>query len=92
MKEKNEKFQKLCGHVENEAKFDLEKSNNAINRFFGQTKESVTTCSSDYRATPVLTSNGGWSVDESKHCCKMSQIHWENIKIESHPFYHIICY
>ena len=68
MKEQKEKFQKFCGHVENEELFDLKTSLYSFSRFFGLTKETVATCSSEYRATPVFTSNGGWSVDESKHC------------------------
>ena len=66
MKEEEEKFQKFCIQV-NESTTDSFGKNSALNRFFGQSTEVSTTCSANYRATPVLSSNGGWSVDESKH-------------------------
>ena len=68
IKEKKEKFQELCGHVEDIELFEVHKAFNSLGKFFGATKETFTTCSSDDGATPVLTSNGSWSVDEGKHC------------------------
>ena len=71
MKEEEEKFQQFCIQV-NESTTDSDGKNSALNRFFGESTEVSTTCSANYRATPVLSSNGGWSVDESKHCFKKS--------------------